>query len=89
MGAQSVRKTGEKLKGVMIQNALELHSLPLEEIEKAYGLKKGTLDYGKLTADQVELLDSQFLFEEISGCEGPLLRRLQRLSLDRQTDGCL
>ena len=27
-------------------------SLPLEEIEKAYGLKKGTLDYSKLTADQ-------------------------------------
>ena len=52
MGAQSVRKTGEKLKGVMIQNALELHSLPLEEIEKAYGLKEGNLDYSKLTADQ-------------------------------------
>ena len=34
MGAQSVRKTGEKLKGVTIQNALELHSLPLEEIEE-------------------------------------------------------
>ena len=89
MGAQSVRKTGEKLKGVMIQNALELHSLPLEEIEKAYGLKKGTLDYSKLTADQVELLDSQFYLKKYPDAEGPLLRRLQCLSLDRQTDGCL
>ena len=71
MGAQSVRKTGEKLKGVMIQNALELHSLPLEEIEKAYGLKKGTLDYSKLTADQVELLDSQFYLKKYPDVKVP------------------
>ena len=55
----------------MIQNALELHSLPLEEIEKAFGLKKGTLDYGKLTADQVELLDSQFYLKKYPDVKVP------------------
>ncbi len=44
MGAQSVRKTGEKLKKIMIQNALELNVFELEG----------------LTADDIELKDGWF-----------------------------
>ena len=43
MGAQSVRTTGEKLKKIMIQNMLELQSISLEEVEKAYKLKREAL----------------------------------------------
>lgn len=44
MGAQSVRKTGEKLKKILIQNALELN----------------VFDDESLTADDIELADSEF-----------------------------
>lgn len=60
MGAQSVKKAGEKLKEIMIKNALELHSLSLEEIEKTYGLKPGVLSYDTLKPGDVELCASQF-----------------------------
>lgn len=64
MGAQSVRVTGEKLKKIMIQNALELHAIPLEQVEEAYGLKKGTLSYEKLTVQDVELCASQYFLKK-------------------------
>lgn len=63
MGAQSVRKTGEKLKQVMKQNALELKMFPLSEIEQQCGKKAGSLRYESLTADDVELLDAKFFLK--------------------------
>lgn len=55
MGAQSVRKTGEKLKKIMIQNALELHALPLEE---------AGLSYEEVTAGDVDLKEGRFFLKD-------------------------
>lgn len=55
MGAQSVRKTGEKLKKIMIQNALELHALPLEE---------AGLSYEEVCAGDVDLKDGRFFLKD-------------------------
>lgn len=64
MGAQSVRKTGEKLKGIMIQNALDIKAFPLEEIEKKYKLKAGSLSYDKLEVKDADLLNSEFFLKK-------------------------
>lgn len=64
MGAQSVKKTGEKMKGIMIRNAIELQSLPLAEIEKKYCLKPGSLSYDTLKAEDVDLCASQFYLKK-------------------------
>lgn len=55
MGAQSVRKTGEKLKKIMIQNALELHALPLEE---------AGLSYEEVCAGDVDLKEGRFFLKD-------------------------
>lgn len=55
MGAQSVRKVGEKLKQIMIRNAITLHSLPLEE---------AGLSYDDITEDDIELKDAKFFLKE-------------------------
>lgn len=55
MGAQSVRKVGEKLKQIMIRNAITLHSLPLEE---------AGLSYDNITEDDIELKDAKFFLKE-------------------------
>lgn len=64
MGAQSVRKSGEKLKEIMKQNALELQVFPLDQIEVEHGLKKGTLSYDELTTADIELCGSQFYLKK-------------------------
>lgn len=71
MGAQSVRKTGEKLKEIMKQNALELRALPLEEIESSYALKKGTLSYEKLKTSDVELQGGKFFLKQFPAVTVP------------------
>lgn len=55
MGAQSVRKAGEKLKKIMIKNALELKAFPLENTE---------LTYDELTEEDVELENSVFFLKK-------------------------
>lgn len=55
MGAQSVRKAGEKLKRIMIQNAIELRSLPLEG---------SGLSYDRITVDDVELKGARFFLKK-------------------------
>lgn len=55
MGAQSVRKAGEKLKKIMIQNAIELKALPLEQ---------AGLSYDDITASDIELKDARFYLKE-------------------------
>lgn len=55
MGAQSVRKAGEKLKKIMIKNALELKAFPLENTE---------LTYDELTEEDVELENSAFFLKK-------------------------
>ena len=59
MGAQSVRKTGLKLKDIMLQNALDLKMVPFEEIEKKYSLAAGSLSGSAVTADDLELRGAQ------------------------------
>lgn len=55
MGAQSVRKAGEKLKKIMIKNALELKAFPLE----------GTnLTYEEIGEADVELKDAVFCLKK-------------------------
>lgn len=71
MGAQSVRKTGEKLKKIMLQNALDLHALPLSDIEKHYGLSEGSLSYDKLTADDVELCEAEYFLKQYPDVKVP------------------
>ena len=55
LGAQSVRKAGEKLKKIMIKNALELKAFPLENTE---------LTYDELTEEDVELENSVFFLKK-------------------------
>lgn len=55
MGAQSVRKAGEKLKKIMIKNALEL---------KAFSLENTELTYDELTEEDVELENSVFFLKK-------------------------
>lgn len=55
MGAQSVKKAGEKLKKIMIKNALELKAFPLENTE---------LTYDELTEEDVELENSVFFLKK-------------------------
>ncbi|XCP86273.1 xanthine dehydrogenase family protein molybdopterin-binding subunit [Roseburia hominis] len=55
MGAQSVRKAAEKLKKVMIKNAIILHSLPLEE---------AGFSYDDITEEDIELKDAKFYLKK-------------------------
>ena len=66
-----MRTTGEKLKKIMIQNMLELQSISLEEVEKAYKLKKGSLDYKNITADDVELCGSFYYLKKYPDVKVP------------------
>lgn len=59
MGSQSVRKAGEKLKNIMLQNALELGVFPIEQIKKS---KK--LTNINLTIQDVDLVDGKFLVKK-------------------------
>ena len=64
MGAQSVKKTGEKLKGIMIQNAIDLGLFPVDAIEKEYGLKAGCLIMSKLNTEDVELKNAELYLKK-------------------------
>jgi len=64
MGAQSVRKTGLKLKDIMLQNALDLKMVPFEEIEKKYSLAAGSLSGSAVTADDLELRGAQIYMKK-------------------------
>ncbi len=55
MGAQSVRKAGEKLKKVMIKNSLELRSFSLEGTD---------LTYEQLTEEDIDLKDAVFFLKD-------------------------
>lgn len=55
MGAQSVRKAGEKLKKIMVKNALELQALPVEQ---------AGLTYDQLTENDIGLKDAMFYLKE-------------------------
>lgn len=62
MGAQSVRKAGEKLKEIMKQNALELCCFSGENIEKANGLEPGSIQ-GICVASKNEIeLENGFFY---------------------------
>lgn len=65
MGAQSMKKAALKLKEIMKQNALELCCFSDENIEKANGLKPGTLK-GICTAskDEIELENGYFYLKK-------------------------
>lgn len=71
MGAQSVRKTGEKLKGIMIQNAIDINAFPVEDIEKEYKLKKGSLKASDIKAEDVELKDAEYFLKKYSKVKVP------------------
>lgn len=64
MGAQPVRRVCEKLKKIMVRNAIGMEALRLPDIEEHYGLKKGALSYASLKEEDVELKDSQFYLKE-------------------------
>ncbi|MCD8249756.1 MAG: xanthine dehydrogenase family protein molybdopterin-binding subunit [Lachnospiraceae bacterium] len=55
MGAQSVRKAGEKLKQIMIRNAITLHSLPVEE---------AGLSWDDIHEEDIELCDARFYLKK-------------------------
>jgi len=55
MGAQPIRKTGLKLKKIMLENTLAMGMIPFDKIEEAYHLEAGSLASEELTADDLEL----------------------------------
>ncbi len=55
MGAQAVRKAGEELRRILLEDACKLHSIPLADVEKAYGLAEGSLSYDTLGPDDFTL----------------------------------
>lgn len=64
MGAQPVKRAGDKLKQIMLGHALDMQIFDLREIETIYGLEAGSLSYGQLTKEDVELCASQFYLKD-------------------------
>ncbi|MDD6436186.1 MAG: xanthine dehydrogenase family protein molybdopterin-binding subunit [Clostridiales bacterium] len=63
MGAQSVKKAAEKLKEIMLNNCYAIQAIPIEEVEDAYGLDHGTMNYAGFKPHDIELRDSEFFFK--------------------------
>ena len=72
MGAQSVRKAGETLHKVLIQDALELKLLPLDKVEEEYGLEKGSLSFDNIAIDDVDLRNGVFFLKKYPNVTLPL-----------------
>lgn len=64
MGAQSVRKAGEQMHRLLLEDTLQMRSLPLEEVEKRYGLPAGTLGYEKLTIEDLDLKQGRIFLKD-------------------------
>lgn len=75
MGAQSVRKSAEKLNLIMRRNAIELGSFgDTEKIEAACGLAKGGLADLKITSGEEIILEEGYFFHpDYSGYKVPLI----------------
>ena len=64
MGAQPVKRAGDKLKQIMLGHAIDLQIFDLREIETIYGLEAGSLSYEQLKKEDVELCASQFYLKD-------------------------
>ena len=72
MGAQSVKKSGDKLKKIMLGHALDMEIFDLREIESVYGLDTNSLSYEQFTIEDVELCASQFYLKKYPDIKIPL-----------------
>ena len=72
MGAQSVRKAGEQLHQILLEDALKLQTLSLADVEQANGLTAGTLSYDKLTAADFDLKQGQVFLKQYPNVTAPL-----------------
>lgn len=64
MGAQSVKKTGLRLKQIMLKNAYELQMIPLEQIETEYSLEQGSLSYEDFTSEDLEMQAAKIFWKK-------------------------
>ena len=72
MGAQPVKKAGDKLKQIMLGHALDMQIFDLREIEAKYGLEENSLSYDNLNKEDVELCQSQFYLKKYPDIKIPL-----------------
>jgi CO/xanthine dehydrogenase Mo-binding subunit len=72
MGSQSVRLAGISMKKVMQQNTISVKGIPLDEVHKAYGLKSGTLCWDKISAGDIEILNSEIFLKEYPEVKVPV-----------------
>ena len=64
MGAQPVKRAGDKLKQIMLGHALEMEIFDLREIERVYGLDENSLSYEQFVKEDIELCQSQFYLKK-------------------------
>lgn len=64
MGAQPVKRAGDKLKQIMLGHALEMEIFDLREIENVYGLQENSLSYDQISKEDIELCQSQFYLKK-------------------------
>lgn len=64
MGAQPVKRAGDKLKQIMLGHALEMEIFDLRKVETIYGLEKDSLSYEQFCKDDIELCESYFYLKK-------------------------
>lgn len=64
MASQATRLAGESMKQVMRENTIDVKGIPLEDVEKHYGLKEGTLSWNTISPNDIEILDSEIYLLE-------------------------
>lgn len=72
MGAQPVKRAGDKLKQIMLGHALDMQIFDLREIEVIYGLESNSLSYEKISKGDIELCESQFYLKKYPDVKIPL-----------------